>query len=465
MMNSEATASIKLSELNQAIRALVKQEFPDQVWVMADISEIKINASGHAYLELVEKDQKTEKIIARARATIWSGTFRMLKPFFETATGYTLEAGIKILVKVSVEFHEVYGFSLNITDIDPTYTLGDIEKKRQEIISRLEKEGVFRMNKETLLPLVPQKIAVISSKTAAGFEDFLNQLMNNEYGYVFYPVLFPAIMQGDQSEESIIRAMDRIFTHEDFFDVLVIIRGGGSKSDLAAFDNYNIAYHVTQFPIPVITGIGHEKDETITDLVAHTRLKTPTAVAEFLIGMAESFEDALSERKNELFKTITSLLTGYKNQVKILSQGLLGTIQKVIQRQSDYLMFVIDRLTKSSVRTIRDQKKTITILSSRFTGELNNALKVQSLKQSNLKQKLFTSYSNFLGTKSQYLSLLKQRIHDMDPDRILERGYSITLRAGKALKDISGVKAGDMLETRITRGSISSRVVNARRRE
>jgi len=464
-MSSEATASIKLSELNQAIRSLVNQQYPDQVWVMADISEIKTNATGHAYLELVEKDKKTEKIIAKARATIWAYTLRMLKPYFETSTGYMLEAGIKVLVKVKVEFHEVYGFSLNITDIDPTYTLGDIEKKRQEIISRLEKEGVFQMNKETSLPLVAQKIAVISSKTAAGFEDFTNQLIKNECGYVFYPVLFPTIMQGDQTEDSIVSALDEVFNHEDFFDVVVIIRGGGSKSDLAAFDNYNIAYHVTQFPIPVITGIGHEQDETITDLVAHTRLKTPTAVAEFLIGLAEAYEGMLIEMKNELFKTITSLLSGYKNQVRILSSELSGKIQQVIQGQSDYLTYVSDRLSTSSERSIRDQKKAIRILLNSLAGDINNSIRFQSLQRSNLKQKFFVSYSNYIGTKIQHLTLLQQRIHDMDPDRILERGYSITLHSGKALKDISTLRDGDMLETRVTKGSISSRVTNTKLKE
>ncbi len=461
-MSSEATASIKLSELNQTIHSLVRQQFPDQVWVMADISEIKINASGHAYLELIEKDRKTEKIIAKARATIWSYSFRMLKPFFESSTGYTLEAGIKVLVKVSVEFHEIYGFSLNITDIDPTYTLGDIEKKRQEIISRLEKEGVFRMNKETTLTLVPQKIAVISSKTAAGFEDFINQLNNNEYGYVFYPVLFAAIMQGDQTEDSIITALDRVFDHEEFFDAVVIIRGGGSKSDLAAFDNYNIAYHITQFPIPVITGIGHEQDETIADLVAHTRLKTPTAVAGFLIGLAEAFEGELRDKKNELLKTVMAKLSGYDNQLRLLSRTLSGNIQQVIQRQSDYLEYVSERLGASSDRLIRDQKRTIRIMFNNLTGGINSSIRYRSLQHSNLVQKSVTSCSRYLSTNSQHLSLLKQRIHDMDPDRILERGYSITLHSGKAVKDVSEIHKGDVLETRLANGSISSSVMNTK---
>ena len=461
-MNAEDSSAIKLSELNLAIRSVVREQFPDQVWVMAEISEMKTNAAGHAYLELVEKDQKTEKIIARARATIWSSMFRMLKPYFESTTGYLMEAGIKILVKVSVEFHEVYGFSLNITDIDPTYTLGDIEKKRQEIITRLKKEGVFDMNRETSLPAVPQKIAVISSRTAAGFGDFTNHLVNNEYGYVFYPVLFPAMMQGDQTEDSIIRAMDRVFEYEDFFDVLVIIRGGGSKSDLAAFDNYNIAFHVTQFPIPVITGIGHEQDETITDLVAHTRLKTPTAVAEYLIGRAEAFESRLIDRRNQLFKTVTALLSAYTSQVRILSQQLLGITRQVIQKETDQQMFVSERLTSFSDRLLKDQKKKMLSLMNNLKSGINNSVRIQSIQQLNLKNKFFSSCHNLMNAKSQYLSLLKQRMQDMDPGRILERGFSITLHSGKVLKNVSGIRLGDELETRITTGIILSQVTKTK---
>ena len=461
-MNAEETAAIKLSELNLAIRSVVSEQFPDKVWIMAEISEIKTNATGHAYLELVEKDLKTEKIIAKARATIWSSTFRMLKPYFESTTGYLMEAGIKVLVKVSVEFHEVYGFSLNITDIDPTYTLGDIEKKRQEIIARLEKEGVFKMNKETVLPVVPQKIAVISSKSAAGFGDFTNQLVNNEYGYIFYPVLFPAIMQGDQTEDSIIRAMDRVFDYEDFFDVLVIIRGGGSKSDLAAFDNYNIAYHVTQFPLPVMTGIGHEQDETITDLVAHTRLKTPTAVAEFLIGKAEAFESRLIDRRNQLFKTVTALISAYNSQVRILSQQLLGGTRQVIQKETDQQLFVSNRLASSADRLLKEQEQKLLNLMNNLKSGINNSVRIQSIQRLNLKNKFLSSYHNLMNVKSQYLSLLKQRMQDMDPGRILERGYSITLHSGKVLKNVSGVQQGDELETRITNGIILSQVTKAK---
>jgi len=263
---------LTLSELNERIRDALLEAFPGMVWVIAEVSELKENRSGHCYLELVEKEGN--EIVARSRATIWSYTYRMLKPYFETTTGQLFTQGIKILVQASVEYHPAYGLSLNIKDIDPTYTVGDMALQRKEIIDRLQKEGVFDMNRELNLPLVPQKIAVISSATAAGYQDFMNQLESNEYGFVFYTRLFEAFMQGAEAVPSIIRALERIFQYEDFFDAVVIIRGGGATADLSSFDNYELAINITQFPLPVITGIGHEKDDTIIDLVAHTRLKT-----------------------------------------------------------------------------------------------------------------------------------------------------------------------------------------------
>ncbi|MGM0505145.1 MAG: exodeoxyribonuclease VII large subunit, partial [Bacteroidota bacterium] len=271
------THKISLLELNQSIREKIKFNFPESIWVVAEISELKINRNGHCYLELIEKEAISENIIAKSRATIWAFTFRMLKPYFESVTGHELISGLKILVQVTVEFHELYGFSLNITDIDPNYTLGDLAQKKAETLRKLEEDGIINMNRELEFPIVPQKIAVISSETAAGYQDFMHQLTHNKYGYTYYIKLFPAIMQGLKAEESIIDTLERIFQHDHFFDIVVIIRGGGSQADLNCFNNYLLAANVAQFPIPVLTGIGHDKDESIVDLVACQKLKTPTA--------------------------------------------------------------------------------------------------------------------------------------------------------------------------------------------
>ncbi|NJK86329.1 MAG: exodeoxyribonuclease VII large subunit [Bacteroidales bacterium] len=243
------------------------------------------------YLELIEKDEKRDCFIAKSKATIWNSTFRMIKPYFETTTGTRLSAGIKILVKAVVEFHELFGLNLNIVDIEPTFTVGELVRKKREIINRLTEEGVLDMNKELEFPRLPKRIAVISSETAAGFGDFVDQLINNPFGYCFHIKLFPATMQGDESEKSMVKALEKIHHNISSFDVVVIIRGGGSQADLECFNNYWVSLHVAQFPLPVLTGIGHEKDECIVDLVAYTNLKTPTAVAEYLIDIFHQEEN------------------------------------------------------------------------------------------------------------------------------------------------------------------------------
>ncbi len=288
-------SQLSLLELNQLIKDTLDDAFATPVWVKAEISEMTVNRTGHCYLELVDVDPSSKEVLARARATIWSYSFRMLRPYFETTTGQSFTQGIKILVSVKVEYHPVYGMSLNIRDIDPSYTMGDMARKRREIIVQLQEDGVYDMNRELELPLVPQRVAIISSPTAAGLQDFMDQLNNNQRNIQFYTKLFPAVMQGTETAGSIINALELVFQYEDFFDVVCIIRGGGAQLDLASFDNYELAYHVAQFPVPVITGIGHDKDETVIDLVAHTKMKTPTAVAEFLINGAETFEQMLLE--------------------------------------------------------------------------------------------------------------------------------------------------------------------------
>jgi exodeoxyribonuclease VII large subunit len=273
---------ISLFDLNNQVKRTLKERFAEPVWVTAEIASIQENRSGHCYLELIDKPEGEDNPVAVAKGTIWAFTYRMLKPYFETTTGRSLERGMKVLVQVEVIFHELYGFSLNIKDINPTFTIGDLERKKREIIEQLEREGIIDMNQRLELSLLPKNIAVISSPTAAGLGDFINQLERNSYGYKFHIKLFPAVMQGEKTTESVIAALDRIYEYEYLFDVVVIIRGGGAQSDLGCFDSYDMAANVAQFPIPVIAGIGHERDETIVDRVAFMRVKTPTAAAAVL---------------------------------------------------------------------------------------------------------------------------------------------------------------------------------------
>jgi exodeoxyribonuclease VII large subunit len=449
----------KLSELNLDIQSVIHEHFPEAIWIVAEISEIKVNSAGHCYLDLIEKDEKSDKTKARARATIWSFAFRMIKPYFESTTGYELKQGIKILINVKVEFHEIYGYSLNITDIDPTYTLGDIERKRQEIISRLQKEGVFNMNKELSLSPVPQKIAIISSETAAGYRDFVNQLENNPPGYVFYHCLFPAVIQGEQAEASIIESFERIFTHSDFFDAVVIIRGGGSKADLSTFDNYNIAYYITQFPIPILTGIGHEQDETIADMVAHTRLKTPTAAAEFLINRIFEFEQILKQSETRLERLTRILINLHQKAMASLQQQAISSIKMRMQYQTDRLDGLSDKIKLTTTGLVTKTRLEWIHLSRSLYPAVMSRISFHSMVLENLIATLRNNIDNVININKKHLDLLSQRNADLDPQKIFERGYSITMLKGQTLKDSRLVRKGDIIDTRLLNGNLSSEII------
>ncbi|HDS07582.1 MAG TPA: exodeoxyribonuclease VII large subunit [Bacteroides sp.] len=405
-------ASLSLSRLHQLIADVVKREFPDRFWVVAEILELHVNRSGHCYLELIEKSEKDDAILARARATIWASRFSMLRPFFESATGTSLKSGIKLLFKASVEFHTLYGYSLNITDIDPSYTVGDLARKKQEVIRRLREQGVIEMNRELPFPAVPQRIAVISSETAAGYGDFMETIENNSHRFRFETVLFPALMQGEEAAGSMIAALEAIFEQVTAFDCVAIIRGGGSKADLECYNEYELAYFITQFPLPVITGIGHERDETVADLVANRGLKTPTAVAEFLVDQMLAFEFLLSS----------------------LHERMTGSVKRIVQLQAARLE-----------RYGRDLQH----LSHGFIHR-----RQEHLEQS--RQLLRRLCGTFITRRKDHLAMLEKQAALVDPANIMKRGYSMTLREGKLLKSVRGVKAGDRIETWLSDGRIIS---------
>ncbi len=427
-----------LSELTGEIHDVLKEAFPDTYWVRAETSDVHINsASGHCYLEFIEKDTQSNQIIAKARGAIWAKTFRMLKPYFEMETGQHFTSGLKVLVRVNIDFHEVYGFNLNVVDIDPSYTLGDLVRKRQEIIRQLQEEGVFTLNKELSLPALPQRIAVITSPTAAGYEDFINQLFYNKAGYPFYVKLFPALMQGEKTEESIIAALERIDSHRELFDAVVIIRGGGATSDLNSFDSYLLAANCAQFPLPIITGIGHERDDTIIDLIAHTRLKTPTAVAAFLINCMDQAAEQLNLLQQALCTDTLSILQEKKQTLQRIGTLLPATVNNRIERN------------RSALNLLASKLPTIT---SGLLERNKNQLEL-------MHQRIHTAISSRLLKESRFIELQEQFIRMASPNYILKRGYSLTLRDGKILKSAKAVKSGDHLTTRFSDGEIESEVI------
>ena len=406
--------TISLYELNNLVKQALRRHLPDTYWIEAELSDVRSNYSGHCYLEFVQKDASGNTLIAKARGTIWSNVYKMLKPYFEEETGQALASGIKVRVCVSVEFHELYGHSLTVVDIDPTYTVGDMIRKRREILRRLEEEGVLDLNKELDFPMLPQRIAVISSATAAGYGDFCNQLERNPYGLVFYPKLFPAIMQGERVEESIIAALDRIYAEMEHWDAVVIIRGGGATSDLSGFDSYDLAANCAQFPLPIITGIGHERDDTVIDSVVHTRVKTPTAAAEFLISCM--YESAL-------------MLEDYTNRI-------IGGVEVRMEREKHRL----ERLTE------------------RIPMTTNMYLQRGHFKIETIWQRLETALQHKMIKETHRLSLLEHRVMAASPEHLLKKGYSITMLNGKAVTDASTLKKGDRIVTMLHRGKIESEI-------
>lgn len=424
-----------LLELNNLVRGAISEAFPGSCWVRAEMSDVRTNASsGHCYLEFIEKNPVTGQLVAKARGSIWAKTFRMLKPYFEMETGQLFASGLKVLVKVSVEFHELYGYSLTVLDIDPAYTMGDMLRKRMEIIRQLKEEGVFTLNKELPFPVLPKRIAIITSPTAAGYEDFLNQLANNKAGYPFYPKLFPALMQGEKTEGSVIAALDRIYHHIDSFDVVVIIRGGGATSDLNSFDSYLLAANCAQFPLPIVTGIGHERDDTILDMVAHTRMKTPTAVAEFLIGCMDLAAGELEELQQEVSELATNILLKQKNFLQLLGARLPVIATNRIERNRSLLQMLGSRLPSSASTLLTRRRSTLDTLQ----------MQLQNRSTSRLAE----------GTR--FIQLTEQFIKMASPDYVLKRGYSLALKDGKIIKHAADLDSGDKLVTRFADGDVKS---------
>lgn len=424
-----------LLELNNLVRGAISEAFPGTCWVRAEMSDVRTNtASGHCYLEFIEKNLVTGQLVARARGSIWAKTFRMLKPYFEMETGQLFASGLKVLVKVSVEFHELYGYSLTVTDIDPAYTMGDMLRRRMEIIRQLKEEGVFALNKELPFPVLPKRIAVITSPTAAGYEDFLNQLAHNKPGYPFYTKLFPALMQGERTEESVITALDHIYHHLDNFDVVVIIRGGGATSDLNSFDSYLLAANCAQFPLPVITGIGHERDDTILDMVAHTRMKTPTAVAEFLIGRMDAAAMDLEELQQEVSELATGILLKQRNFLQLLGTRLPAIAINRIERNRSLLQMLGNKLPVSASAMLSRRRSTLETLQ----------VQLQNRTVSRITE----------GTR--FIQLTEQFIKMASPDYVLKRGYSLALKDGKIIKHATDLASGDELVTRFADGDVKS---------
>ena len=402
-----------LLELNRLVRATIEDTLCEQYWLEAEIGQIGEN-NGHCYLEFIQKVEGHNTPVARAKAKCWRNVWGSVRPYFEHTTGQTLTLGMKVLVLVHPDFHEAFGFSWIVDDIDPRFTLGDMARRRQEIIRQLKAEGVFDLNRELPLPLFTQRIAVISSSTAAGYGDFCRQLEENKRGFRFSVTLYESLMQGEGVERSIISALDKINAHIDDYDCVVIIRGGGATSDMSGFDSLLLAENVANFPLPVITGIGHDRDECILDMVSHTRVKTPTAAAAFLIDRLEQ----VARRIDDAADRITSYV---QHRMEIEKMRLSRTAERIP---------ILFSLVKSK----------------------------QENKMETLNQRIASAVQRLIDRRRHTLDILEQRTKSLDPTLLLQRGYSITLVNGHALRSPSAVKPGDIIVTRLADGTVKSTV-------
>ncbi len=430
--------TVSLSELNELIKNVIEGTFDFPLWVMAEIAEMNVAANGHCYLELLEKTEKSGKDLARARATIWRNTFPLLKAYFEETTGQILSSGLKVLLLVEVRFHSLYGYSLNVVDINPGFTLGEMALQREKILNELEEEGILELNKQLDFPLLPQRIAVISSVGAAGYEDFLNELTNNSWQYYFEVKLFPAVMQGNQTETSVVEALEQIFDSIDDFDVVVIIRGGGAKLDLSAFDNKLIAEHVAQFPLPVLVGIGHTKDKTVLDIVSYQSLKTPTAVADFLVQQFHEQDLRLDEFQERLQLTVSGAIAGEKQQLQKLFLILKNNVGFLLQQETVRLSRFRDNVRKQSLHLI--------------------AMDVQQL--SYLPEKVRLLVHSIFKQKERTLDVFSEKLKMLQPENLLSRGYHlITNDKGKIIKGIEQIKVDDIVQIYFTKGAAKTKVI------
>ena len=321
---------LTLLDLQEKIKRGIEGAVPGTVWVTAEIGELKSHYSGHCYLDLIDYKEGSRGVAAKARGVIWSNVYRMLKPYFETTAGVKLEKGLNVLLKVQVSFSPIYGLSLNILDIDPAFTVGELELRRQKTIERLKADGCMEMNSSLQLPALPRRIAVVSAETAAGYRDFMKQLHQNENGFKFYTELFAAQMQGDVAPASIVSALERVAERTDEFDVAIIIRGGGAAMDLVCFDDYSLALNIAQFPLPVITGIGHDHDFHIADMVAHTWLKTPTAVADFFVGLFVEQEQYIMYLFQRISLTLTQKISAERQKLALLHNSMVQGAENLV---------------------------------------------------------------------------------------------------------------------------------------
>lgn len=424
---------LSLHELTQRIAAVVNRSFAESVWVVAELSDVRVATNGHCYMTLIEKEPKRGSTLASMRGMIWSSRWWLIRDTFYEQTGQPFTSGLQVMVQVQVTMHEQYGLGLNIIDVNPSYTLGEMARRRMEILKQLEKDGVIDMNRELPFPILPQRVAIISAEGAAGYGDFMKQLSNNSFGLKFYTHLFPATMQGQQTEPSVIAALDRINEVQDYFDVVAIIRGGGATVDLTSFDSYQLAFNVANFPIPIITGIGHDRDQTVLDHVAHTSVKTPTAAAALLIDTLAEQLQKIIDLQEEIKDSITQRMNDERQRLQRFGNAVRNT-HVTLTQQINHLDLLSQKIQSYAQQRILQEKSGLNIISQ--TIQMHTKQRMQREKDK--------------------LDYFDKTIKMAQPDNILKRGFSITRLNGHAVKSAASVPEGSTLKIQTADGELTA---------
>ena len=427
--------TLTLYELNSLVASVIDIDLPDEYWVEAELSEAR-EVRGHCYMELVEKEEFANTPMARASAKCWASRWAVLRPKFERVTGQRLHAGMKLMLRVRAQFHAAYGFSWIVSDINPEYTMGDLARRRQEIIRQLKAAGVFDLQKDLRLPMFAQRVAVISSPGAAGYGDFCRHLADNASHYIYNVKLFAATMQGEDVERSVIDAFERIYERVNEFDAVVIIRGGGATSDMSGFDTLALAENVANFPLPVITGIGHERDECVLDMVSFVRVKTPTAAAQYLI-------DNLA-RTDQLLDTLADRIASRVQHRMEIERVRLASVSERIP--------MLFSLVKTKEWSRAD------LLMQRIATAVSRRMVVVTTHLDTVQHTIDTTVRRILDTERHRLDFLAHRVEAENPERLLRRGYSITTYKGKAVRNAAELPKGAVVETRVAQGRFKARV-------
>ena len=475
-------AAISLSQYQQMLGDTIRMNRNlHGTWITAELSDVRV-AGGHCYMELIEKDERTGTMLAKMRAMIWASALYALRSKFYAATGRDIQSGLKVMVRGSATHHNVYGLSLTISDIDPTYTMGDLERQRREILERHRKEGKLDLNHKKYLPATPQRIAVISAAGAAGYGDFMQHLENSPEGFVFYPLLFPAVMQGERTAESVLGALDKVEQTLDLWDCVVIIRGGGSTTDMHGFDNYELAERVATFPLPVVVGIGHERDRNVLDEIACVRCKTPTAVADFLVNRLREAYTHVIDLTRMIVKYAGERMQGESMRLSNLENLLPARVQAGVMKGERRIMELAHRMEAAASRRVRVEETRAMELAHRMQVAASHRVNVEETRIMELIHRMQGGASRCVMGEEARLSRFAIRMEAalksvterpamklrnfenmlrvLSPANTLRRGFSITKVNGKAVYNAASLKPGDVIETIYAQGSTLSEIKN-----